>query len=189
MRNIKYDMDSIDVTRDVSMFTPLVQFILTNTEKPKTENDQNLSFKLVTDKFRYNDVYQIYKNSELLNDLYYRFGGLSSIKNIFDRYFMLLEYKEDKTFSDGLNHGNWVIMDSYGVIHKKFELYQHAYLIKDSVLYSLNGKLYNIITDECYGYGKTMVLENSVILHREYTEQSNNALVINKVTGETYTIK
>lgn len=136
-----------------------------------------------------NDFRHLYNNGNLLRGTLYRTGGFWVKENINKDYFLLLKYTEDiyddsitKDIIDKLYlNGQWCIIDKNGnerVVFKKFE---NPYLVKDSILYSIESKYYNIETGEFYGYCyNSMQSKDSLFLD---SSEKCGVLKINKKDG------
>ncbi len=98
-------------------------------------------------------------NGELLRNTLYRVGGLGSPNVKTDRYFTLLKHVEamypdsiTKITKGSKRHleSRWCILDSNGVEKVEFEAFKSPYLLKDSCIYSIDNKYYNIESGELY---------------------------------------
>ncbi len=120
-----------------------------------------------------NDFICLTKNGELLRPTLYRIGGIGPSKPNEDGYYVLLKYVEafysDEIMSMSAEHykkhniknikhtanhleAKWVIIDKFG--NEKIELdnFNSPHLVKNSCIYSIKGKYYNIETNELYCY-------------------------------------
>ncbi|EFX60351.1 hypothetical protein DAPPUDRAFT_124480 [Daphnia pulex] len=126
---------------------------------------------------RSTDFVCLTRNGELVRETLYRIGGINSPKPESDEYFMLLKYTEayypdnitkDKKQKPHLK-GEWCIIDKHGNEKVQFKQFDHPYLVKDSVIYSMNGKYYNIETGELYcDSSTTMQCEDYLFLSNAY---------------------
>jgi len=123
-----------------------------------------------------NDFICLTKGGELVRDTLYRIGGMGSPKLGKCEYFMILKHVEahypdnitkDQTRKPHLE-SRWCILDKDGNEKVEFEAYTSAYLIKDSCIYSVDRKYYNVETKELYCYASSSIqsseflfLENS----------------------------
>lgn len=105
------------------------------------------------------DFVVLSRNGEILRDTLYRIGGLNCPNPEKDEYISLIKYVEayyndditkDKKRKPHLE-GRWCIIDKYGTEKFVAKPYDSIYLVKDSVIYSIEGKYYNIETGEYYG--------------------------------------
>lgn len=98
------------------------------------------------------------KNGKLVRNTLYRIGGLNFPKLNDDEYFMLLKHVE-AFYSDDITkikknkphlEGRWCILDKSGNEKVEFDQFKYPYLVKDSQIYSVDGKYYNIESGEFY---------------------------------------
>ncbi len=126
----------------------------------------------------------------------YRIGGMNYPKPETDRYFMLLKYVEayyDKsitkhTGSDPKHlEGHWVILDKNGVEKVELLWCRHMYYL-GGIIYSTEGKVYNIETKEYYGDSYNSISsENYLFLSDKYNDDKSKRgiLKININDGTT----
>lgn len=108
---------------------------------------------------RLNDFLLLTRNGEVVRDTLYRIGGLNNPVLNKDKYFMLIKHEEafypnniTKVVKDKPHLASmWCILDIYGNEKIVFKPFEHPYLIKNSCLYTVDGKYYNIETGEFYG--------------------------------------
>lgn len=102
------------------------------------------------------DFFILVKGDEQVGNSIYRTGMLNG--GIKDGYFLLLKYTEEY-YDDSITRdkdrqrhfeGKWCILDKEGNEVIKFESFDSPYL-SGGVIYSLNGKYYNIETGKSYG--------------------------------------
>ena len=146
------------------------------------------------------DFVVLSKNGEILRNTLYRIGGLNNPKVGIDKYFMLLKYTEDlytidfikkcypkKTKKEQEKHlkhlkSEWVILDINGnekvVVEQGL---QYAYLIKDSCIYSIGSKYYNIETGFCYGYSSTSMKSSEFLFLDNQFEKDETKKGIMKI--------
>lgn len=114
---------------------------------------------------RMTDFVCLTRNGELVNNSLYRLGGFGHVQDLKNDYFMLLKYVEayyedhivkatqkftgQKTSNRHLA-GCWTILNKHGQEVKVFDQFKSPYLIKNSVIYSIDSNYYNIETDEFY---------------------------------------
>lgn len=98
------------------------------------------------------------KNGELLRNTLYRKGGMWSESDFKKDYFMLLKHVEalyDVSITEDPNRrrhleSQWCIIDKDGNEKVNFKAFANPYLVKDSCIYSLDRKYFNIETGEFY---------------------------------------
>jgi len=140
-----------------------------------------------------NDFVCLTKNSELIRNTLYRIGGLGNPK-LNEGYFMLLKYVE-AFYSDSITkekekkphlEGRWCILDKDGNEKVEFEQFSSPYLVKNSQIYSIGGKYYNIENGEFYCHVYT-AMESSEFLFLEncYDDDKSRrgVMKINKKDG------
>ncbi len=145
---------------------------------------------------RLTDFVVLSKDGELLRPTLYRVGGLNFPNLCEDKYFMLLKYVEAYYPESIMRHstskspkhldGRWCILDADGNERIEFESFRCPYLVKDSCLYSLNGKYYNIETGEHYGSSSTSIESKEFIFldNRYDSDKSKRGVMkINKKDG------
>ena len=135
------------------------------------------------------------KNGELLRQTLYRVGGMGRPKLGVDNYFMLLKYVEafysdeitkDKSRKPHLE-GRRCIIDKEG--NEKIEFkssLSYPYLVKDSCIYTIDSKYYNIETGEFYCSSRgSMTSTDYLFLNNEYDkdESKRGVMKINKKDG------
>lgn len=140
-------------------------------------------------------------NGNLISDSVYRIGGLfAEYDFISGGYFNVIKYVEeyyddnittDKTKKPHLE-GKHCIIDKNGVEKVICESFSYPYIRKNSVIYSVNKKLYNIETGECYGEPSTEIDgANVVIIENRWgnerwgnSENLKGIFIIDKKTGK-----
>lgn len=147
---------SLDIIKD-----NLLKFskISLNAEYSKKWNNHHSDFILLT------------KNGEVLRDTLYRIGGLNYPNLNKDRYFMLLKHEEayypnniTKIVKDKPHLASmWCILDIYGNEKIVFKPFEHPYLKKNSCLYSVDSKYYNIETGEYYGSSSNAITSKEFV--------------------------
>jgi len=144
-----------------------------------------------------NDFFCLTKNGKLVRETLYRKGGLNFPNLKADSYFQLLKHVEahysDKILkmskSDKPRHleSRWCILDKEGNEKVELEAFQHAYLINDSQIYSVNSKYYNVANGEFYcDSNKIMQSKEFIFLENTYDEDKSKRgiMKINKKNGE-----
>lgn len=151
------------------------------------------------------DFVVLSKNGKLLRNTLYRVGGLNTTVVGKDKYFMLLKYTESlytKEFIRGcyptksrneqnkllkhLKH-EWVILDSEG--NEKVVVdggLDWAYIVKNSCIYSLGKRYYNIETGYCYGHSTTSMKSSEFLFldnQFENDETKRGVLKVNLKDG------
>jgi hypothetical protein len=142
----------------------------------------------------YNDFYVLTLNDSILRNTLYRKGGLNEPNPQKDKYFMLLKYVQayyddnittDKNKKPHLK-GKWCILNSLGEEMVEFEQFSHPYIIKNSVIYSINSKYYNIETGEfyCKAFDK-VESDDYLFLQNDYDNNhyKRGVMMINKKDG------
>lgn len=146
---------------------------------------------------RMTDFVVLTRNGELVNNSLYRVGGLNTPKPESDRYFMLIKYVEayyDKAWLKQIKsnskpehlEGRWCIIDSNGIEKVEFEQFKHPYLVKDSCIYSLDRKYYNIETGYFYCDASTSMQSNDFLfLENAYDKDKSRrgVMKIDKKSG------
>lgn len=137
-------------------------------------------------------------NGNLISDSVYRLGGMFSEYDFtHGRYFNLIKYVEN-FYSDSITkdkkkkphlEGRHCILDANGVEKVVCDaLLSYPYVIKDSVIYSVNKRYYNIETCEYYGEPSTVIVsEKFVILENRWDFKGNTekgVFMIDKKTGK-----
>lgn len=151
------------------------------------------------------DFIMLTYNGELISETLYRVGGLNSPTWYKNKYIMLLKYEEAfyskeilkmSKSTDGRHlEGNWCILDNKGVEKVKgLHSLDHAYLIKNSCLYTIQNKIINIETGEVYVdsyYGSRLDSTEFVFVENRYDEDKSKrgVLKINKLDGSKELIK
>lgn len=106
----------------------------------------------------YNDFILLTKNGVPIRNTLYRIGGMSTPKLGKDEYFLLIKHVE-AFYPDSITkiskdkphlEGRWCILDKNGNEKVEFDNFRSPYIVKDSVIYSVNGKYHNIETGELY---------------------------------------
>lgn len=131
-------------------------------------------------------------NGKPINDSVYRKGGFFNQGDY--PYFMLIKYVEEY-YADNITKekkkkphlaGKWCILDKNGIEKKVFNEFDTPYLIKNSVIYSLNGTYYNFETGECYGNTSNPIIsKNFIIIENRwsYKPYPLGVFKINKLDG------
>lgn len=144
-----------------------------------------------------NDFFCLTKNGNLISDSLYRCGAFEG--KIKENYFMLLKHVESFYSKEILRmskstdpkhlESRWVIIDKNGVEKVEFSQFKSPYLVKDSCIYSIESKYYNIETGEYYGYASTSIqskeflfLDNSFTYSGE-DKSKMGVMKINKKDG------
>ncbi len=139
-----------------------------------------------------NDFVCLTKGGELISNSLYRVGGMGAdIKN---DYFMLIKHVESY-YPDSITKdksrkaylaGCWCILDKNGVEKACFNEFKNPYIQKDSCIYSLDGKYYNIETGEfyCHSYD-SMESTDFIFLENKYDDDKSKrgVMKINKKDG------
>lgn len=147
------------------------------------------------------DFVCLMNNVGLVSDSFFRIGGFGvSLK---DDYFMLLKHVEaqyskeilEMSNSKKAKHldGRWTIFDKNGVEKIEFDRFASVYLIKNSVIYTLNGNYYNIETGELYcSANESMESTEFLFLenNNDYKDKSRRGIFkINKKDGSYEILK
>jgi hypothetical protein len=143
----------------------------------------------------YNDFKCLSLNGEMIRPTLYRVGGMNYPELGKDRFFMLLKYVEafynknitDHTGSDPKHlEGRWCILDRDGNEKVEFKSFDSPYLVKDSCIYSINSKYYNIETGEfyCHAYS-SMQSSDFLFLDNPYDKDKSKrgVMKISKADG------
>ena len=105
-----------------------------------------------------NDFIFLTRNGAPIRNTLYRIGGMGTPKLGKDEYFLLIKHVE-AFYPDSITkitkdkphlEGRWCILDKNGNEKVEFEAFRSPYLVKDSVIYFVNGKYHNIETGELY---------------------------------------
>lgn len=140
-----------------------------------------------------NDFICLTKNGELINNSLYRIGGLNYPDLKKDNYFQLIKHIE-AFYDDGITkdktrkrhlESRWCILDKNGVEKVEFKAFQSPYL-SGGVIYSVDGKYYNIETGELYGSSYSSISsKNYIFLNNEYDDDKSKrgVMKINKKDG------
>lgn len=146
-----------------------------------------------------NDFICLTKGGELVRPTLYRVGGLGTTKPGKDRYLLLMKHVEahyeDSITKDPLRkphlESRWCILDRHGNEKVEFSQFKSPYLIKDSVIYSIESKYYNIETGEFYCYSSKsmqssefLFLESNYYYQQDADKSKEGVMKINKKTGE-----
>ena len=167
-------------------------------------NDGKLQFGRVTIDEAYrkewnehcNDFVLLCRGDQPIRNTLYRVGGMGTPKLNVDEYYLLLKYTEAFYPQDILKmsgnkdpkhlEGNWVILNKNGDEKVVFPHFKSPYLIKDSVLYSIDNNYYNIETGfmYCQSY-KHMESNDFVFLDNAYDNDKSKrgVMKINKKDG------
>jgi len=138
--------------------TPTIQ---DQAKKNPTTGLQLCTFKINEDyrnkwNIHQGDFVLLTKNGEIIRETLYRVGGFGG--DIKKDYFLLLKHVEAH-YSDSITkvdkdkphlEARWCIIDKHGNEKVEFDEFKHPYLVKDSIIYSIDGKYYNIETGEFY---------------------------------------
>lgn len=133
------------------------------------------------------------RNGELVSNSIYRVGGFNA--DVKADYFMVLKYVEvyypksitDRTGSDPKHlEGRWCIIDKNGIEKVEFDSFKTPYPVKNSCIYSIDNKYYNIESGEfyCSSYSKIestdfLFLDNAY----DKDESKRGVIKINKKNG------
>lgn len=135
-------------------------------------------------------------DGNMLSNTLYRVGGVGSKPDGKKQYFMLLKYVEaywhkeliEKTKGNPKHlSGSWCIIDKYGNEKVNCKQFDYISLIKDSCLYRMDRKYYNIETGYCYGVASSeMESSEFIFLDTSYERDKDKCgiIKINKQTGE-----
>lgn len=134
------------------------------------------------------------KNGELVRPTLYRIGGIGTPELGKDDYFMLLKHVE-AFYEDSITkiskdkphlESRWCILDKNGDEKVEFKPFASPYLVKDSVIYSLNQKYHNIETGELYCTSYTSMTSGEfVFLENRFDKDTSKrgVMKIHKKTG------
>lgn len=165
----------------------------------KQENKLHLSKVLLTAEYRkkwnvdQNDFVLLTRDNEPVNSSLYRTGGIFNV-NLKNDYFILLKQVEDyydDTITKDKNKKPHLaqcscIIDKNGVEKKVFNHFENPYLVKNSLIYSINGNYYNIETGEFYCRANTsMDSTDFLFIENKWDddETKRGILKIHKKTG------
>lgn len=168
----------------------------------KITNNNHLSLNPISIHKEYRKEWNVHENDFLLlcnNDkpistTLYRVGGLNSSNPEKDNYFLLLRYTEAFYSESLLKHckdknpkhleAKWCIFNNKGQEKVVFDTFKHGYLVKNSCIYHIESRYYNIETGECYGYSSSS-MESSIHLYLDlkYNTEKTGVLIIDKKTG------
>lgn len=151
------------------------------------------------------DFMLLTKGGEVLRNTLYRIGGMNfNLKVDSDTYFLLLKYSEDIYDSDFIKRCypnkstqdqqaarkhlkyQWVIIDFNGIEKVEFPQFASPYLVKDSCVYSLDRKYYNIETKELYCYSsESFASKDFLFINNRFDDDKSKrgVLKINKKAG------
>lgn len=134
-------------------------------------------------------------DGEPINKNLYRKGRVFDYMNNDDNYFMLFKMVESY-YSDSITkikkdkphlEHRVVILNKEGIEKVEFKVFQHPYLIKNSCIYTIDNKYYNIETGELYCSSCYTRMESSeyLFLNNPYDNDPNKCGVmkINKKDG------
>ncbi len=140
-----------------------------------------------------NDFLCLTKNGHLISNSLYRTGMFTpNLKE--DKYFLLMKHVEafydDSITKDSKRkhhlESRWCILDSNGVEKVVFPSFKTPYLIKDSCIYAIENKYYNIENGEYYGtsYSNMQSIE-FLFLEKKYDDDKSKrgVMKINKKDG------
>lgn len=140
-----------------------------------------------------NDFVVLTRNGELVNSSLYRVGGFGI--DFKDKYFILLKqvesYYDDAITKDKKRKPHLAqcscIIDQSGNEKKVFDRFENPYLVKDSIIYSVDGEYSNIETGYTYCRTNTsMVSSQFLFLENKWDKDKSKlgVLKIDKLTGE-----
>lgn len=148
------------------------------------------------------DFLGLTNNGQLISENLYRVGGFGTTQIQGLRYFTLLKYTEafygkeimerSKTKDPKHLQGNWVIIDKYGVEKVVIPQFDSCYIVKDSCIYSIKGKYYNIETGEFYCNASTsMETSEFLFLDNKYDmdKSKRGVFKISKLDGSFEILK
>jgi len=143
-----------------------------------------------------NDFILITKDNIPLRNTLYRIGGLNDPKLNTNEYFLLIKHVEafyskdilrmSKTSDPKHLEGRWCILDKDGNEKIEFPAFKCPHIIKDSLVYSIDGEYYNIETGEHYcRTSNEMVSKDFIFLENRYDNDKSKRgiLKINKKDG------
>ena len=133
----------------------------------------------------------------LISDAVYRKSGMFSEKSFKrDKYFELIKYVEEY-YDDSITKeakkkpylaGKHCILDRNGVEKVMCKSFSFPYIIKDSVVYSIDGHYYNIETGEYYGNASRVIVSKKFIIMEKRWAYKDDAekgvFIIDKETGK-----
>lgn len=143
------------------------------------------------------------KEGKPLRNTLYRLGGMGSISDLKNDYFMLLKYVESVYSFDFIkkcypnknrkelelqrNHleGRWTILDRFG--NEKIEFpnsLDYPYL-KGGVIYTINKKYYNIETGYCYGEASASISSDEYLFIENNYDKDKSKRGVVKIHKET----
>ncbi len=129
------------------------------------------------------------RNNQPIRNTLYRLGGVNYPSLANDKYFMLLKQVEAFYDASITKHTGsrpehlaqcWTIIDKFGEEKLQFKEFEMPYLVKNSILYSLDGEYFNIETKESYGSGN-VIESNDYVFIGDYSK--NIVKRINKLNG------
>lgn len=134
------------------------------------------------------------QNERLVSKALYRLGGVASKKDLEDDYFQLIKYQEafypDNITKDHKSKphlsGHFCILNKQGVVKVDCGEYNYPYVVKNSVIYTVKGKVYNIETGEFYADSSTTMDSNDFyFVENRYDKEKSKrgVLKINKKDG------
>ena len=145
------------------------------------------------------DFVVLTRNGELVNNTLYRVGGMNTPKLGEDNYFMLIKHveafypKRIMEMTKGRGNpdpkhleGRWCILDKNGIEKVEFKAFDCPYLVRDSCIYSINSKYYNIETGEFYCDCSHSVSSNDFLFlenHYDKDKSKCGVMKINKRDG------
>ncbi len=174
---------------------------LTQTEEQKAGSDTALQLSHIDINEEYRKKWNVHeqdfvlltRNGEPIRNTLYRVGGLGA--SLKDDYFMILKHTEafyDDTLTKDKNkkphlESCWCILDNKNGIEKvTFKPFASPYLVKNTPIFSLDSKYYNIETGElyCNSYSK-MECKDFVFLDNAYDDDKSKrgVMKINKKDG------
>lgn len=139
-----------------------------------------------------NDFVCLTKKGELISNSLYRVGGFGV--KIKEDYFLLLKHVE-AFYSDSITKDAkrkphlasiWCILDKNGNEKVEFEEFKSPYIVKDSQIYSVDRKYYNIESGEFYCYAHSVIQSNEFIfLENSFDDNKSKrgVMKINKKDG------
>lgn len=109
-----------------------------------------------------------------------------------DNYFRLIKYveafysNEIKSAKDPKHlEDRWCIIDKNGVEKVEFEPYKYPYLVKDSCIYSIDKKYYNIETGEYYCSASSSMESSDFLFLENRFDQDKSKRGILKICKKT----
>ena len=173
----------------------------------KADPDQLLRFSRITLNEDYRKKWNVTLNDficltiggEMLRPTLYRVGGLGPSDPQKNKYLLLIKHVEaqySKKFMDEMGdrgsknprhlESKWCILDQQGNEKVEFKPFASPYLVKDSCIYSIDSKYYNIETGEFYGKcHQSFSSTDFLFLHVPYAddESKRGVMKINKNNG------